>query len=269
MRRAAWLAGSALLIAACTTVTPVPSEAPPPAASATPARSESGQMPQPSAVATAPASATAPRPESPSQSVDPAQVLERFARVTDDGQAPFHLRAHRLIDDGAMTMEGAARGADFAGELRLEFFDLDETIDLVIVDGAIWVLDPARGWRKAPDELDFVQPINPLAGGVGSLEHLRSLPRGAQTVHILRSTEWTGPEFSGAMRNLRIASSVLDVYVTDAGVPLDGHIDYVAVGRAFGIDDNFLAVRINYTFSEMGEPVTIEEPVEGVPGVPG
>jgi hypothetical protein len=187
----------------------------------------------------------------------------------DGGQAPFRLHGHRLIDDGEITMRGVARGANFSGDLHFELFEFDEMANFVIVEGATWMLDPDRGWRRAPDELDPLQPLNPFVGGVESFEHLRTIPRGDVRVHILRTTEWTGAEFIGPFRNLRIASTVLDVYVTDDGVPFEGHIDYVAVGRAFGIDDNFLAVRINYTFGDVGEPVTIEEPVEGTMDIPG
>lgn len=175
---------------------------------------------------------------------------------------PFHMVSNRLIDGSRVSMDGSVLESDFDGQFKLEAPGLTVVTRVILLDGVVWMLDPTFGWYQA-ESADVLEPINPLVRAFATVEYSRPFQRGDQALHVLRSTEWTGSPFSGLREDLEVIGSTLELFVTDAGVPLDGSLEYAASGSAFGMDDYFESARTNYVFSRVGEPVRIHVPEEG------
>lgn len=197
-------------------------------------------------------------------------MIDRFLAGFAAEKPPFHVVSDitATITSGneeselLITSEGDVSGEDFAGTVETDFGLGRIEIEVVIVDGVSYTRVGEGPWQ-ANDEFQQTQPLNPFEQlAPEDLEYVGSAMQGGEELHELRTETWIGGEIEAQNipnSDLELDSSVFQIFVTDAGVPVEARLEFVVVGTSAGQRAR-LAYVVDYAFSDVGEPVEIEAP---------
>jgi hypothetical protein len=93
------------------------------------------------------------------------------------------------------------------------------------------------------------------------LTYQGEVDRGGTVLHQLRTTRWIGDEIVLAtVPDAALESSVFDIYTGADGIPVEAELTFVIVGTTTAGDAARFEYLVSYTFSDVGEAVTIEAP---------
>lgn len=197
-----------------------------------------------------------------------SSVVERFREVVADPGLAFHVKMSITVSGGPQPMQLVADldmvGEDSAGKVRLTQGGDRIAVEMVVKDGVGYARAPGGGWQKVPgDEGTIESPFADLSPAI-RYEDLGRTKRGQRMLHHLRTHDWTRDDLKAVTelfgKGATIESAVIDVYVTDRGVPVEMN-GALAIGlpAPAGAHDEAQAT-FSYRFSRVGKPVAIKAP---------
>lgn len=167
--------------------------------------------------------------------------------------------------DGATTLILIAdvAGSDAAGTSSA---DRQPTIEFVTIGAKAWIRPPgSTAWKSVKpgvlrpgwDPLAAIEPTT-------AIRFLRTRVDGSRTLAELRVTgvlpfpplAYAGPKF----RDGTLASSTLDLVVTQEGLPVSASLSYIVEAKTNKGDPVEILGRFDYTFDHIGDPLTIPTP---------
>jgi hypothetical protein len=162
-----------------------------------------------------------------------------------------------------VSTAGDITGEDFAGEVTTVAGSRVDVVEVVIVGGAAYVRTGEGPWQKTED-FSQAQPLNPFARlSASDLTYRGTVTRAPGDLHHLSTETWIG----GAIEDQAIPGAVLEleasqfnIFVTDAGIPVEAQLEFSVVGTRRGQDVR-LSYVVDYRFSDVGVPVMIEAPI--------
>jgi hypothetical protein len=196
-----------------------------------------------------------------------SSVAERFRELAADAELPFHAKMSLTIIGGPQSMQLAADldmvGDDSAGTIRLTQGGVSTVLEMVSKDGVGYARPPGGAWQKLPADEGLIEsPLADISPAI-DLDDLGRVKRGKRMLHHLRSHDWTQEDLKAINelfgKGATIESIVVDVYVTDRGVPVEMN-GAMTIGLAAGARDDEAKATFSYHFSRVGKPVTIKAP---------
>ena len=269
MNRRVTFAGALVLIAACTA-------APGPTETATlPTQTPASPTLAPTA---SPSPTVAPTP-SPTTTAAPTRaptatpaadhpVIELFLTDFAARQPPFHVLTDIVgtVSAGAqevqigLEVEGDISGQDFTGHVSGSTLGKGVDVGIIFVDGVAY--NDAGGSWAVVDDFQQAQPLNPFSRlNPSDLSYGGSVIRDGQTLHRLQTETWIGEAVENVegIPDAQLEGSTFDIFVGDDGVPVEARLVFAIVGTYNGIPTR-IDYTVDYVFTNVGVPVTIEAP---------
>jgi hypothetical protein len=218
-------------------------------------------------------SPTATSSPAPSRSSGPAQpsgdpdvILTTFLEAFAETDTPFHVDASVLLlgdarGRGALDLD--VSGTDLAG--RIEFTADGQRVEYEQIDvgGHTYIRHPGADWIVHPHTAP-IQPLNPFRRLRQTDMTYTGLtrPPGRPWVYEFTTRKWIGEDPSSVattVEDAAIEASALNVFVDQDGLPVNAFLTYGVTGTVDGEPVRFGYV-VQYEFSDLGKPVTIEAP---------
>ena len=204
---------------------------------------------------------------SPTPTIDPGQaVLARFWTLVSNPRASYHLAASGKSVLDKKTFGTFKESIDVVGDEYSGWIDSSASPKGTIArkDGVIWVKVPgkARVGRQTSERYYRLTPFLYLEMAAW-VDYLKPVTVNGRHLHVLRSNKFYRPDIARMLDFKKFLvvpdKMVLDVYVTDDGVP---------VSAVFTADVNVRDVtghhafhgRTSFTFSKFGAKLTIHVP---------
>lgn len=241
-------------------VTPGQSGAPTPIRTSPP--STSTPSPRATVTATAAPSATATAfPES--------DAVELFMSNFAAAKPPFHVESEITVgttvgrSGGTITLiiGGDVSGEDFAGTSQTFLPSGTVEQEIAIVGGRAYVRMAGGTWLEN-EQFQQTQPLNPFALlAPADLTYAGPVVIEARRLHRLQTRKWIGGDVdSTELDNAVLGESLFEILVDDEGLPVSATLTFDLSGTYQG-QPAFIDYAVDYEFSAIGEPVTIEAPI--------
>jgi len=197
-------------------------------------------------------------------------VIDLFLSDFAAAQPPFHVltdvvghaSAGNQVFEIALVLEGDISGQDFDG--RVSGSPLGQAIDtrLIFVDGVAYNQSDDGSWFEV-DGFQQTQPLNPFNRlNASDLAYSGTAKRDGRTLHQLTTETWIGESVTNNVQNMpdaELEGSTFDIFVDDEGIPVEADLEFAVVGTIRGVPARLDYV-VNYVFTNVGVPVTIEAP---------
>jgi hypothetical protein len=196
-------------------------------------------------------------------------VIELFLSDFAALQPPFHVftdvvgtaKAGNQVFEIALVIEGDISGQDMDG--RVSGSPLGQPIDtnVILVDGAAYNQSDGGPWVQV-DGFKQTQPLNPFSLlNASDLTYEGEVERDGRMLHQLTTHTWIGDTVANVenMPDAELEGSTFDIFVDDAGTPVEADLEFAIVGTIRGVPARIDYV-VNYIFTNVGVPVTIEAP---------
>lgn len=227
-----------------------------------------GTAGSPSTAAQPTGSSTA-KPSTASTGPDPdaGAAVDAFKAFIQTDQS-FHLAGDMLMTVGDLTLQAAivsdVSNGDEQGTIDLRGPGVSIRLSIVLVDRTAYLRVANRDWQVIPGEIGF---SNPLAGlhveGMAPVDIVKVNGITTHHLHVDDPEGFNGQTLSGnTLTDLKVASSSLDVYITEDGVPLTAIAEFAGSGT-FGGKEGKVIAKIRYDFSKFGQEIKIVAPIAG------
>jgi hypothetical protein len=211
-------------------------------------------------------------PALPGASPTPAKpnsaVAQRFLKLVTKDPLTYHLvyRATLTTADLTATVAGDldVSGTDYAGATKIQRGGARVAMDVVVKGGRAYGRLPKAAWTVIPiDELATPAAPFDVLTSASSLEDLGEVTRSGKKLRRLRTSEWLAGNpnrlLAGQPGSVSVASSTFEIFVTTAGVPVEGVLTANLTGEIGG-KRGTATVRATYVFSNVGKAVRITAP---------
>jgi hypothetical protein len=211
-------------------------------------------------------------PALPGASPTPAKpnsaVAQRFLKLVTKNPLTYHVvyRATLKTADQTATVAGDldVSGTDFTGATKIQRGGARLAMDVVFKGGRAYGRLPKASWTVIPTD-ELATPASPFAvlSAASSLEDLGDVTRAGKKLRRLRTSTWLAGDptrlLAGQAGSVSVESSTFEIFVTSAGVPVEGLLTANLSGEVGG-KRGTASVRATYVFSNVGKPVRISVP---------
>lgn len=210
-----------------------------------------------------------------SNTPDAASIVQAFFELATDETLTMHVTydgsTEIIPEDGSdaetvgVSGEMDAAGEDFAGNVVIEAQSERLEVEVARVDGQAYSRPAGGEWQAVDD--DGAQPVNPFVAleDENELEYVGETDFDGQAVHHLRTETWLGDDpaamESDTLTDVELVSHSFDIYVTDDGTPVGGELTADLSASVNG-EPASVTNAYRYTFTDVGEPVSIERPID-------
>jgi hypothetical protein len=211
------------------------------------------------------------RPSTSSAGPDPdaGAAVDAFRAFVQTDQS-FHLVGDMLMTVGDVTLQAAIASdvsdGDEQGTIDVRGPGISIRLSVVLVDGTAYLRVANRAWQTVPGATGFSNPLGGLqVEGLAPVDNVNVA--GVRTHHLrVENPEgFNGQTLSGnTLTDLTIASSSIDIYITDDGVPLTAIGEFAGTGT-FGGERGPVTAKLRYDFSKFGAKVDIVAPIAASP----
>ena len=209
-------------------------------------------------------------PPNPTISVPPAsEAVDDFLRNFAAAQPPFHVTSAINVESTVgtrggtlnFTVEGDVSGQDFAGTTVAAGPNGTVEKEVMIVDGRAYGRVPGGEWFEN-EQFQQAQPLNPFALlAAADLAYGGPVTEDGRTLYRLETSRWIGGEIEApGLEDAELTDSLFEIFVDDQGLPVRATLVFGVSGIYFG-DPAFIDYVVEYEFSDIGRPVTIEAPI--------
>jgi hypothetical protein len=203
----------------------------------------------------------------PSPTLDPGKVVAaRFWTLISDPKASYHMAASGRSVINKKTFETFKESIDVVGDTYSGWIDSSVSPKAKIArkDGVIWVKVPgkARVGRQTSERYFRLTPFLYLEMAAW-LDYVKPVTVNGRHLHLLRSNKYYRPDIARMLDFSKFLvvpdKMVLDVYVTDDGVPVSAVFTAdVVVGHGTNRQD--FHGRTAFTFTKFGAKLKITVP---------
>ena len=215
------------------------------------------------AVGSGPAAAS----PTPTPTADPGVVVAaKFWKLVSDPKASYHMTASGRSVINKKTFETFKEAIDVVGDEYSGWIDSSITPKAKIArkDGVIWVKLPgkARVGRQTSERYFRLTPFMYLEMAAW-VDYVKPVTIGGRHLHLLRSNKYYRPDIARMLDFSKFLvvpdKMVLDLYVTDEGVPVSGVFTAdVVVG--YGRNRQDFHGKTSFTFTKFGAKLPIVVP---------
>ena len=232
-----------------------PGSLPRQAAATTPAGGGSG---------TGPLSVASP---TPTPTPDPgAAVAAKFWKLVSDPKASYRMTASGKSVINKKTFETFKESIDVVGDTYSGWIDssISPKSKIARKDGVIWVKIPgkARVGRQTSERYYRLTPFLYLEMAAW-LDYVKPVTVNGRHLHLLRSNKYYRPDIARMLDFSKFLvvpdKMVLDVYVTDEGVPVSA-VFTADVDVGYGAGRQIFHGRTSFTFTKFGSKLKITVP---------
>lgn len=197
-----------------------------------------------------------------------SKVIAQFRELAETPDLPFHVAMSTTITGGNEPIELDAEmdmvDGDSAGTVIFTEAGARIALEMIVKGGATYARVPGAPWQLVPlKQQGILSPLTEL-GALTGYEDLGLEERGGVSLRHLRTTEARRADLDAVIELFgdvaTIRSSVIDLYLTEDGVPVEmTGTATMSLNQSGKSKQATLA--FSYRFSQVGQALTIDAPV--------
>jgi hypothetical protein len=197
-----------------------------------------------------------------------SKVIEQFRELADTRELPFHVAMSTTITGGNEPIELQAEmdmvDGDSAGTVTFTEAGARIALEMIVKGGATYARVPGAPWQLVPlKQQGILSPLTEL-GALTGYEDLGLEERGGVSLRHLRTAESGRADLDAVIELFgdvaTIRSSVIDLYLTEDGVPVEMSGTATMSLNQSGKSKQ-ATLTFNYRFSQVGEDLAITAPI--------
>jgi hypothetical protein len=197
-----------------------------------------------------------------------SKVIAQFRELADTRELPFHVAMSTTITGGNEPIELQAEmdmvDGDSAGTVTFTEAGARIALEMIVKGGATYARVPGAPWQLVPlKQQGILSPLTEL-GALTGYEDLGLEERGGVSLRHLRTTESGRADLDAVIELFgdvaTIRSSVIDLYLTEDGVPVEMSGTATMSLNQSGKSKQ-ATLTFDYRFSQVGEELAITAPI--------